>query len=62
MQCNPMHPDRVRKLCFEIANAANIDELRGRYIAAGNEAKKANDRAALDGFIQAKDARKRELQ
>jgi hypothetical protein len=62
MQCNPMHPDRVRKLCFEIANASNIAELKSRYIAAGNEAKKANDRAALDGFIQAKDARKRELQ
>jgi len=62
LECKPMHPDRVRKLCFEIANAANMIELRTRYIAAGNEAKKANDRAALDGFIQAKDARKRELQ
>lgn len=62
MAYTPMHPDRVRKLCFEIANASNINELRARYIAAGNEAKKANDRAALDGFIQAKDARKRELQ
>lgn len=62
MQCNPMHPERVRKLCFEIANASNMIELKARYIAAGNEAKKANDRAALDGFIAAKDARKRELQ
>lgn len=62
MECNPMHPDRVRKLCFEIANASNMNELKTRYIAAGNEAKKANDRAALDGFIQAKDARKKELQ
>lgn len=58
----PMHSDRVRKLCFEIANAPNIDQLRVRYIAAGNEAKKNNDRAALEGFIAAKDARKRELQ
>ncbi len=58
----PMHPERVRKLCFEIANAQNIHELRGRYLSAGNEAKKANDRAALEAFIQAKDARKRELQ
>jgi hypothetical protein len=58
----PMHLERVRKLCFEIANAPNINALRTRYIFAGNEAKKNNDRAALEGFIQAKDARKRELQ
>lgn len=57
----PMHPDRVRKLCFEIVNSATVEELRGRYLSAGNEAKKFNDRAALDAFIQAKDARKREL-
>lgn len=62
MACTPMHSDRVRKLCFAIANAPNIDELRKRYIFAGNEAKKGNDRAALDGFIAAKDARKKELQ
>lgn len=61
LEYTPMHPERVRKLCFEIANAANINELKARYIAAGNEAKKANDRAALEGFIAAKDARKREL-
>lgn len=61
MAYTPMHPERVRKLCFEIANSSNINELRARYLSAGNEAKKANDRAALDGFIQAKDARKREL-
>ncbi len=51
------------KLCFEIANSpTSLDQLRSRYIPAGNEAKKANDRAALDAFIQAKDARKAELQ
>jgi hypothetical protein len=61
MECKPMHPDRVRKLCFEIANSATIEELRGRYLSAGNEAKKGNDRAALDAFVAAKDARKREL-
>ena len=60
-QYTPMHPERVRKLCFEIANSATIEELRARYLSAGNEAKKFNDRAALDGFVQAKDARKREL-
>jgi hypothetical protein len=60
--CTPMHSERVRKLCFEIANSRTIEELRARYLSAGNEAKKANDRAALDGFIQAKDARKAELQ
>lgn len=60
-QYTPINPDRVRKLCFEIANSKTIEELRARYMSAGNEAKKAQDRAALDGFIQAKDARKREL-
>jgi hypothetical protein len=57
-----MHPDRVRKLCFEIANASRIEELRARYLSAGNEAKKFNDRAALEAFVNAKDARKKELQ
>jgi len=57
----PMHPDRVRKLCFEIANSANIEQLRAFWQTAGNEAKKFNDRAALEAFMQAKDARKREL-
>lgn len=61
LEYTPMHPERVRKLCFGIANAKDINELKARYIAAGNEAKKANDRAALDGFIAAKDARKKEL-
>jgi HD-GYP domain-containing protein (c-di-GMP phosphodiesterase class II) len=61
MEYTPMHPERVRKLCFEIANASNMGELKSRYIFAGNEAKKANDRAALDAFISAKDARKKEL-
>jgi hypothetical protein len=58
----PMHTDRVRKLCFEIANSQTIEELRGRYLSAGNEAKKFNDRAALEAFVAAKDGRKRELQ
>jgi hypothetical protein len=62
MEYTPMHPDKVRNLCFGIANAPNMDQLRSRYIAAGNEAKKANDRAALDAFVSAKDQRKKELQ
>jgi len=62
MAYTPMHPDRVRNLCFGIANAKDLDELKSRYIIAGNEAKKNNDRAALDAFMSAKDARKRELQ
>jgi len=62
LEYTPMHPDRVRKLCFDIANAASMPELKARYLSAGNEAKKANDRAALEAFIQAKDARKKELQ
>ena len=62
LEYTPMHPDRVRKLCFEIANSSNIEQLRAHYLSAGNEAKKNNDRAALEAFIAAKDARKRELQ
>lgn len=62
LEYKPMHPDRIRALCFQIANASTIDQLKQRYFAAGAEAKKANDRAALDAFKAAKDARKRELQ
>jgi hypothetical protein len=62
MEYTPMHPDRVRKMCFAIANSRSIEELRGRYLSAGNEAKKFNDRAALEAFVNAKDARKKELQ
>lgn len=62
MAYKPLHPDRVRKLCFEIANARDINELKTRYFAAGDEAKRANDRAALEAFKAAKDARKAELQ
>jgi hypothetical protein len=62
MEYTPMNPDRVRKLSFEIANSRTVEELRGRYLSAGNEAKKFNDREALSAFIAAKDARKRELQ
>ncbi len=58
----PLHPDRVRKLCFEITGSKSVPELRARYLSAGNEAKKANDRAALDAFIAAKDARKKAIQ
>lgn len=58
----PMHPDRVRKMCLQISNARNMEELRAHWQSAGSEAKKFNDRAALDAFMSAKDARKRELQ
>lgn len=61
MEYNPMHPDRVRNLCFGIANAPNIESLRSRYLAANGEAKKANDAAARDAFVAAKDQRKKEL-
>lgn len=62
MEYTPLHPDRVRKLCFEINSSKTVPELRARYFSAGSEAKKANDRAALDAFVAAKDARKRDLQ
>jgi hypothetical protein len=58
----PMHPDRVRKLCFSLANAANRPELLKHWLVAAKEAKDANDREALNGFTKAKDARKKELQ
>jgi hypothetical protein len=61
-QYTPMPQDRVRKLCFEIAGSASLPELRARYFSAGNEAKKFNDRQALDAFIAAKDERKAKLQ
>lgn len=54
---------RVEQLCRAIANAPNLAGLQARYMEAGREAQKFNnDRTALSAFIQAKDARKRELQ
>lgn len=58
----PMNPDRVRKLCFSLANAANRAELLRHWLVAAKEAKEANDREALEGLTKAKDARKKELQ
>jgi hypothetical protein len=57
----PMNPDRVRKLCSDLANAVDLNELLKRWQLAGGEAKKANDREALQGFRAAKDKRKGEL-
>lgn len=57
---------RVAQLCASIANAPNVAELQRLYIEAGREAQKVSDwrigREMLSAFIQAKDARKRELQ
>ena len=58
----PMNVDRVRKLCFALANATNRAELLKHWLVAAKEAKDANDREALAGFTKAKDARKKELQ
>ncbi len=56
-------PDpRVEQLCAAIANAPDMNQLHRRYMDAGREAQKSNDRSALAAFIRAKDARKRELQ
>lgn len=57
----PMHPDRVRKLCFQIDNAKTLEELCTHYFAAAREAQKNEDRASLGAFISAKDERKRKL-
>lgn len=62
VEYTPMHPDRVRTLCFNLANAKNRQELQAWWHTAGHEAQKFNDRVALEAFMQAKDARKRELQ
>jgi hypothetical protein len=62
MACKPIPIERVKKICGAIRNALTMNELKTLYMKAGNEAKAANDRAALDDFIEAKDARKRELQ
>ena len=61
LEYKPMHPDKIRQHCSWITNAANVGQLRAAYFAAGNDAKKANDREALDAFIAAKDERKRQL-
>ena len=53
---------RVEQLCASIANASDMNQLHRRYMDAGREAQKSNDRSALAAFIRAKDARKRELQ
>lgn len=62
LECKPLEAGRVKYLCQEISSARSIDELKQRYFAAGHEAKRANDRAALDAFKAAKDARKAKLQ
>jgi hypothetical protein len=61
LEYTPMHPDKVRNLCFGMANAPNMESLRSRYLAAIADAKKSNDAAARDAFIAAKDQRKKEL-
>jgi hypothetical protein len=62
LEYTPMHPEKIRKLCFAIANAANEVELKKVYYPAYKQAKAANDREALDAFVAAKDQRKKELQ
>lgn len=57
----PIPIDRVRALCTRIANAPNLEELKRVYLEAGHQAQAVNDRMALEAFIAAKDARKREL-
>jgi hypothetical protein len=61
MECKPIPADRVKKICDAISKAVTIAELKTLYLKAGDEAKAANDRVALDEFIAAKDARKKEL-
>jgi hypothetical protein len=53
--------DRVREMLGEISRASNLDQLWKVYKFAYREAEAANDRAAIDAYIRAKDARKRGL-
>jgi hypothetical protein len=62
MECRPLHPERVRKLCFGISSARSLAELKKVYLSACTEAKKANDRTSRDAFVAAKDERKAKLQ
>jgi hypothetical protein len=52
---------RVGEMLGEISRAASIDQLWKIYKFAYREAEAAKDHAALDAYIQAKDARKAEL-
>lgn len=62
LKCTPLHPERIRKACFEIANAPNEAELKKRYFPAYRTAVEANDEDARTAFIAAKDQRRKELQ
>lgn len=53
--------ERVKQQCDGMFNAGNVDELRRLFTSAYREAQQANDRVAMSAFIQAKDARKKEL-
>lgn len=54
--------DRVREMLGEIKKAPNRDQLRQTFKSAYSEASKAKDQAAQKAYIDAKDARLRELQ
>lgn len=61
LEYKPIPADRVAKIKNAIAAAVTMNELKALYFKAGQEAKAANDRVALDAFIAAKDKRKAEL-
>lgn len=54
--------ERIEQQCDLMFNAPNRDELRRVFAIAYREAQEAKDRVAMSAYIQAKDARKRELQ
>lgn len=54
--------DRVKEMVSELRRASNIDQLRKIFEFAYPEARKANDRAAQEAYIDAKDQRRKELQ
>lgn len=54
--------DTVREQCEWIANAKDLSELFALYSNAYKQAAQVGDKSAMDAYIKAKDARKRELQ
>jgi hypothetical protein len=55
-------PEHFRGYCRMIQNAEDLTKLRAIFGKAYREADTAKDRNAMAGYIQAKDARKKELQ
>jgi hypothetical protein len=58
---NTLKPERVEEMIGELRRASNGDQLFRIFKAAYTEASQAGDKAAQDAYINAKDARRKEL-